>query len=166
MFLLAAILVGCAATVTLAFVFAPRRNMETQIGIEATPEKVWAVLSDTKTYHEWNPFIRTIEGDLVQGERLKNTMTPLNGGTMVFRPVVLVAESNRELRWLGRLSLPRLFDGEHYFLLKIQDGGTRLVHGENFCGILLWGIGIERFRKSFETMNAALKARVEAAGDR
>ena len=41
--------------------------------------------------------------------------------TMRMRPTVLVAEPGRELRWLGRLFVPRLFDGEHRF--EIHDDG-------------------------------------------
>src|SRR5213078_1831817 len=37
---------------------------------------------------------------------------------MRFRPKVLKVVPNRELRWLGRLALPRLFDGEHIFELE------------------------------------------------
>lgn len=36
---------------------------------------------------------------------------------MTFHPVVLVAVQERELRWLGRLLIPGLFDGEHTFQL-------------------------------------------------
>ena len=81
---------------------------------------------------------------------------------MTFRPTVLRAEPERELRWLGRLLLPRIFDGEHYFVIEDHEGGTRLVHGERFHGVLLWFIDANQFRADFERMNAALKARVEA----
>ncbi len=43
-----------------------------------------------------------------------------------FRPTVLVAEPNRELRWLGRLFMPGPFDGEH------RSRSSRSVRGE--CG--------------------------------
>jgi hypothetical protein len=36
---------------------------------------------------------------------------------MTFRPTVLNAETNRELRWLGHLLAPGLFDGEHSFTI-------------------------------------------------
>jgi len=37
---------------------------------------------------------------------------------MTFRPTILKAEPERELRWLGRLLLPGLFDGEHVFEIE------------------------------------------------
>lgn len=39
------------------------------------------------------------------------------GGTMVYTPTVLVAERDRELRWLSR-SEGDVFNGEHRFLIE------------------------------------------------
>ena len=57
---------------------------------------------------------------------------------MSFRPTVLVAEPNRELRWLGHLWLPGLFDGEHSFSIEpLDEGRVRFVQRERFKGLLL-----------------------------
>lgn len=150
-----------AATISMAFVFAPRRGFETQIFIDAPPEEVWALLTDPAAHQEWNPGMRRIEGRFHEGERVHLTMARPSGGEITFHPRVLVARPGRELRWLGRLGLPRLFDGEHYFLLAPEHGGTRLVQGESFRGILLWVMDVERFRAAFERANEALKLRAE-----
>lgn len=34
---------------------------------------------------------------------------------MKFKPIILEAEANRELRWRGNLPIPGLFIGEHIF---------------------------------------------------
>lgn len=153
----AAVVVALSA----AFALAPRNDIRTEVTIAAPPAEVWSVLTDGAAYREWNPFIVDMKGKAAVGERLENTMQPEGGSAMTFRPTVLVADKDKEFRWLGRLFLPRLFDGEHYFLLEETAEGTRLVHGETFRGVLLWTIGTDRFRADFERMNAALKARVE-----
>jgi hypothetical protein len=57
---------------------------------------------------------------------------------MSFKPEVLVATPNEELRWLGKLGLHGIADGEHYFILSTNDDGTtRLNHGERFSGALV-----------------------------
>lgn len=150
-----------AALLVAAFAFAPRREIVTEVEIDADPGAVWAVLAHGASYADWNPFIRSMQGELRPGAVLENVMMPEEGRQMTFRPRVLVAEAGRELRWLGRLFLPRIFDGEHYFILRPQGQGTRLVHGERFAGVLLWAIPVERFRRNFEELNAALKRRVE-----
>lgn len=144
-----------------AFAFAPQAEIVTEVEIDAAPGEVWAVLADPAGYRDWNPFLISMEGELAAGATLTNTMKPAGGGEMTFRPTVLKVAPEKELRWLGRFLLPRIFDGEHYFLLEEHNSGTRLVHGESFRGVLLWFMDVERFRADFEAMNAALKARVE-----
>ena len=83
---------------------------------------------------------------------------------MWFKPTVLVLHPERELRWLGHLLLPGVFDGEHYFLLEpIADNGTRLTQGERFAGILvgLFGGTLTATGAGFRAMNAALKREAE-----
>lgn len=152
-----ALALGLAAAVTRA----PRDGFETGIFIKAPPERVWALLTDPAAHADWNPMIAAVEGSFTPGRRVRLIMRTPSGGTMRFRPRVLVADPGRELRWLGRLGLPRLFDGEHYFRLIREEGGTRLIHGEQFCGVLLWVMDVQQFRPGFESGNAALKARAE-----
>ena len=155
----AAIALGLAA----AFARAPRDGFETGILIAAPPERVWVLLTDPDAHAAWNPMMKAVEGSFTPGQRVRLTMRTPSGGTMTFRPRVLVADPGRELRWLGRLGLPRLFDGEHYFRLIPEAGGTRLIQGERFRGLLLWAVDVQQFRAGFEAGNAALKAMAEAA---
>jgi hypothetical protein len=114
------------------------KTLETAIEIEAPPARVWRVLSDFAAYPAWNPFIRRIEGDARPGARLTVVIQPVGGRGMTFRPTVLVAEPERELRWLGRLVVAGLFDGEHGFRLEARGaGGTRFVQREVFRGLLV-----------------------------
>ena len=83
---------------------------------------------------------------------------------MMFRPRVLLVDENRELRWLGRLLMPGLFDGEHVFRLVPTVTGTRFIHSERFRGILvpmlrrkLLGETLMGFKES----NLELKRRAE-----
>ncbi len=153
-----------ATAAGLALTFAPRDGFETSTWIDAAPETVWSVLADPSGHADWNPSMRSIQGEFAAGERIRIEM-PMGDGTMVFRPRVLTAEAGRELRWLGRLWVPGLFDGEHHFILTPENGGTRLTHGEGFSGVLLWVMDVQQFIPAFEATNAALKARAEALSD-
>jgi hypothetical protein len=139
----------------------PGHELHTEIEIHASAEDVWKILTDFGAYPEWNPFISSLEGDAAQGARLHVTI-----GKTKFHPTVLAAEPGRELRWLGRLLLPGLFDGEHRFLIeRLGAGNVRLVQDEKFRGLLvpLFRGGLERDTKpGFEAMNEALKTRAEA----
>ena len=143
------------------------RELRTEVDIKAPPEQVWAVLSDFPRHSEWNPFIRSIAGDLKAGSRLDVSIKPPGGKAMSFKPTLLKVQPNVELRWLGRVLLPGVFDGEHIFELNaIEDGSsTRLTHREEFRGVLvpfLWKSLNTNTRQGFEDMNKVLKELVES----
>jgi hypothetical protein len=135
------------------------------IEIDAPPDDVWRVLADTERYGEWNPFVASLRGELREGAKLEVRIAPPGGKAMTFRPTVVAAMPGRELRWLGRLLVPGLFDGEHRFVLEPLAGRrTRFVQGERFSGVLVRLLGgtLERTRLGFEQMNLALAAEVAA----
>ena len=45
-------------------------------------------------------------------------MQPPGGRGATLRPTVLEADPGRQLRWLGQLLLPGLFDGDHSFTIE------------------------------------------------
>jgi hypothetical protein len=125
---------------------------------------VWAVITDFATYPEWNPFIRRIGGELREGARLEVRIEPPQARATTFKPTVRSVEPNQELRWLGRLFVPGMFDGEHSLSIEpLESGRSRFVQSERFSGILI-GLTKGTLKKTatgFEQMNAALKERVE-----
>ncbi len=136
-------------------------KIETQVTIHATPEKVWGILTDFKRYPQWNPFIKSIEGNVAVGNTIKISLPD-----MTFSPQVLVFEENQELKWLGKLFLKGIFDGEHRFLLeKLPNGDTLFTHSEAFSGFLvpLLKNKLENnTRAGFEAMNQQLKIQAES----
>lgn len=140
------------------------QSVTTHIDIAAAPEDVYAILADLGAYDQWNPFIVHGSGTFAVGERVRLRMAPKGGREMSFKPKVLTAEPARELRWLGSLGLPRVFDGEHAFVLQATPTGTRLTQSETFRGLLvpMFGKVVERAQRDFSLLNAALKRRAEA----
>ena len=141
--------------------------IETEIPISASPERVWAILTDLEKFSEWNPFITNIKGQSKVGERLTVHISPPNGKEMVFRPTVTSSIENKEFSWLGHFLLPGVFDGEHIFKIEPSESGSLLIQKENFSGLLVplfWGSLNKNTRAGFEKMNQALKERVEDEG--
>jgi len=146
-----------------------RHQLHTEIEIDAPAETVWNILTDLDGYPDWNPFITEARGDIAVGNRLVNRLQPPGGKAMNFKPVVTAVEPAQTFEWLGRLGVPLVFDGRHRFeLAATPSGGTRVVHSEDFRGVL-----VRFMRKSldtqtqagFEAMNAALKTRAEAVAE-
>ena len=142
------------------------KEIVTEIEINAPPSRVWQVLTDFENYPTWNPFIKKISGIPARNEKLEVHMPDPRGGMMVFTPNVLVAESNRELRWLGR-SESDAFNGEHRFLIEPFENNNNKVHftqSEKFTGSMvasLEGWLDTAVKQNFEHMNRALKQRAE-----
>jgi len=140
-------------------------QLSSSIEIEAAADEVWSVLTDFDSYPEWNPTILSSKGEARVGARLTNQYRKEGGGSATLRPRVLVADPERELRWLGHLFVPGIFDGDHRFLIEeIGPGRVRLTQAEKLSGVLVLfmrGVG-ESTRAGFEAMNTALKERTEA----
>ena len=143
------------------------KELRSEIEIQASAERVWQLLTDFASFPQWNPFIRKASGSLRVGERLEVNIQPSGASGMTFRPTVLKAEPNRELRWLGHLLISGLFDGEHSFTIEpLGEGRVRFTQREVFTGLLvpLFARGLDTdTRRGFEEMNQALKSKAEQA---
>ena len=141
------------------------KELHSEIEINASPERVWDILADFAAYPRWNPFIRYISGKLEVGERLEVRLEPPDSRGITLRPTVLSAEPNRQLRWLGHLLVPGLFDGEHTLATEpLDESRVRFVQHEVFKGVLvpLVARSLANTLRGFEEMNGALKEQAEA----
>jgi len=140
------------------------KQFETEILINVSPKKVWKVLIDFENYPKWNPFIKSISGEQEVGKKINVFLQPPDGKGMTFKPIVLTFKENTEFRWIGKLGMKGIFDGEHYF--KLNDCGnnqTKFIHGEKFSGILvsLMAKVLENTKVGFNLMNDSLKIECE-----
>ena len=144
------------------------KQIHTEIFIDASAERVWQVLTGFADFPDWNPFLRSAQGDLTPGSKLEVRIQAPGSKGMTFKPTVLTAEPGGELRWIGHFLLPGIFDGEHHFILEsIREGGVRFIQGERFTGVLvplMALIGLfGKTEQGFVEMNLALKRRAELA---
>lgn len=141
------------------------RELYTEAEIAASAEKVWRHLMDFENYPNWNPFVRSIEGEAKPGAPLKVFLQPSGGSGMTLKPNVVECVPNAKFSWLGSLLVKGLFDGKHELLIEpLENGNVRFIQRENFSGILVplvWGMIKTGTRRGFEEMNAALKELAE-----
>lgn len=142
-------------------------EIKTKINIDCTPEKIWKILTEFEKYPEWNPMIKSIEGELRRRNRLKVRLEIKGMSKMTIKPRVATFHSGKSFSWLGHLLIIGLFDGHHIFELEQnQDGSTEFIHREQFSGIMvpLMKKSLEtKVVKGFEEMNQALKKECENA---
>lgn len=151
--------------ITFSTVSLMAKEIKTEILIMASPAKVWSILTNFEQYPNWNPFIKSLTGEVAVGNKIKARMEPPGAKGMTFKPRVLAFDAHKEFRWLGHLLFPGLFDGEHKFeLIDNGDGSTTFRQSEKFKGIL-----VPLFKKmldvntidGFNQMNQALKTLAE-----
>jgi hypothetical protein len=142
------------------------KELRTEIEIQASPERVWQILTDLAKYPEWNSLITRAIGKAEVDARVDITV-PSGSKEMILHCTVIKEEPNRELCWKYHVILPGLFRGEHSFI--IEPTGANQVHFINrevFNGLLvpLQAKDIDtNSRRGFEAMDRALKARAEQA---
>ena len=131
--------------------------------IKASPETIWAILTDAPGYPEWDPGVDRIEGRIAPGEKI-TAFTKLSPGR-AFPVKVTEFVPGQKMTWMGGMPLG-LFKGERTFSLTPQRNGVvEFTLREVFSGLLLPLIGrsIPDLTASFEQFAAGLKSRAEGA---
>jgi hypothetical protein len=140
------------------------KELCTDIEIQASPEKVWQVLTSLDKWTEWNPFIHHAIGTAKVGEKVDITFRS-GSKEMTLHCTVIKAEPNRELCWKYHVVSPGLFRGEHRFTIEpVGADKVRFIDCEIFNGLLvpLQAKDIDtNSRRGFEAMDRALKAQTE-----
>ena len=140
------------------------KEVYTEIEINAPASVVWNILTDFNDFSRWNPFIRKISGKLQEGAQIETFIKPPNSKGMKFRPKILTYAPEMELRWLGNLLIPKLFDGEHSLIIdKINENKVLFIQKERFSGLFVpfFSETLKDTEFGFEMMNRALKEEAE-----
>jgi hypothetical protein len=136
-----------------------------EIIINASPDKVWNIFTDFEKYPLWNPFIKSLKGTVIKEKNIEVILQAPEKKPMTFKPKVLVFDTLKEFRWIGKLGISRLFDGEHIFELKNNGNGTTtFIQYERFRGLLVPFLNKmldNNTKEGFMQMNEALKMRCE-----
>jgi hypothetical protein len=129
--------------------------------IEATPDAVWAVLTDTPGWQRWDSGVRQVEGSLALGEKVK--VVTEASPDRAFPVKVTELDPARRMVWTGGMPLG-LFKGVRtYTLAPDGNGATRFTMREEYTGPLLpliWRT-MPDLGPSFQQFATGLKQRVE-----
>jgi hypothetical protein len=137
----------------------------TELNIRASARRVWEALTDLEHYRDWNPFLVAASGTVTPGSRVRICAKPSGSLARTFFAEITKAEPNRELRWIGRLYLPGVLDGEHIFNIEPRGPAEiHLIHREVFRGLIVpfhRRLRLPDTTRGFKEMNFALKQLVE-----
>jgi hypothetical protein len=102
--------------------------------IRSTPERIWALLTDSSRYPDWNNTVLKIEGHIAPGKRI-TFHARINSGR-AFPVNVAEFTPAKRMVWSGGMPLG-LFKGERTFTLSPQaNGQVEFSMREEFTGLL------------------------------
>jgi uncharacterized protein YndB with AHSA1/START domain len=88
--------------------------------IDASPERVWSLLTDALSYRDWNKAVVSLDGRIAVGEKIK--LVSVVNPKRVFSLTVTEMQQPRRMVWSDGMPLG-LFRGVRTFALRPQDGG-------------------------------------------
>lgn len=134
--------------------------------IDASADRVWAVLADLDRYGEWNPQIPFASGTLEAGSTISLRLALPGKAPMDLSATIEDLRPPELLTWRGHVLTPWLFEGYRRF--EIVPAGERQVqvtHVEAVRGLVaplfaaLMGAAV---RKSQAALNEALRSRAQS----
>ena len=137
------------------------RSYEAAARIDASPEQVWALLSDVGGWRDWDSGVDRVEGRVALGEKLTLYATMIR--TRPFEVTVTEIRPREAMRWRGGLPLGLAVIERTYALDAQEDGGTLLTVREDHTGPLAGVLGrtTPDLNPSFRQFCAGLKAKAE-----
>lgn len=130
--------------------------------IRATPERIWALLTDAAGYVHWNNTVRKVDGTVAPGERI--TVHPKINPGRAFPVKVAEFQPPRRMVWTGGMPLG-LFKGERTFTLTPgANGEVTFSMREEYTGLMapLIGRSIPDLQPAFDEFANDLKRAAEA----
>src|SRR3990172_705555 len=104
-----------------------RRSVSVAVRIDATPGRIWALLTDAKDFPRWNSTVKRIEGTIALGETIA-VEVPI-APDRVFKLEVVELEPEKKMVWSDGFA-PMFRGVRTYTLSETDDGTTRFSMAE------------------------------------
>ena len=148
------------------------KHFETSTTIQASPERVWEILTDTRSWSEWDSGVVDVDGEPAEGGRLKirSELNPKRAYPVKVTELepnrrMTELEPNRRMAWAGRGAARPLQGRAHLHPDPGEgEGRTRFELREEFSGPLLpliWRT-MPDMNDSFRQFASGLKERAES----
>lgn len=140
-------------------IFTGKKSVRHEITINATPEKVWQVLTNTSEYPNWNPTMQLVKGDVKVGNQVTYKFTQDANNSYEVPITVKQIIPNELLNQAG--GYPFILAYNHKYILEPQGNGTKVIINEDYSGIGVNFWNPAPVEKAYGTLNEALKKRAE-----
>jgi uncharacterized protein YndB with AHSA1/START domain len=138
------------------------RFHEARASISASPDRVWATLTDGERWPEWDSGVDAVEGRIAPGEKLTIRSSAAPG--RAFPVTVTGFEPPHRLQFSGGMPLGLFRGVRTYDVTPTPDGSSEFHVREEYSGVLLGLIWrtMPDLGPSFSRFADGLKVRVES----
>ncbi len=137
-------------------------TFRTSIKINASPEVIWAILTNARGWTDWNTTVDRVEGTIAPGEKI-TVHAKVNPGR-AFPVKVTEFIPGQRMVWTGGMPLG-LFKGVRTYTLAKQSGSSvEFAMREDYSGPMapMMTRSIPDLQPAFDEFAAALKKRAES----
>ncbi len=143
---------------------ASHRTIYTDIIIDATPEQVWSVLTDTTSYKNWAAFLIDIQGEIKDGRKITAVFqtNPKKKKLTTIEHTISVV-NGKEFYWAEK-GPGGIRDNHHFKVESTGDGKTRFIQSDEIMKGITWLAGgnlSKMYAEGYRAFNRNLKVEVE-----
>lgn len=127
--------IAVAAILLILFIIG-KKSVHAEIKVQASPAQVWAILTDIQQIREWNHVLIPVEGELVEGNKIKYEFYQEQGG----KATIIDAKVNRiekEKLINQKGGIPGVLTFDHQYRLESVSVGTKVIIHEDYRGIMV-----------------------------
>lgn len=136
----------------------------TEIIIDATPEQVWSVLTDTESYPNWNEIILKMDGKIVDQSKIDVLFKAgPKAKPQLYHHDKLHVIDGVEFYW-SDVQTMGIRDKHTFRVEATSDGKTKFIHSDQVIGGATWLLGKMASKVQVDVypmFNRSLKAEVE-----
>jgi hypothetical protein len=140
-------------------------KIEHRVGIQAPAEVIWEVISDLKSWDQWNPLYPKASGEIHIGAELDVTLALPGQEPQQIKPTVLEWVPNEQLHWQLKMIGGLVRTIRFIEIEALAKDGCIVSNGEIIGGLIGPRLGKRMGRtiyRAFVAMDEALKARAES----
>ncbi|MEX0316966.1 MAG: SRPBCC family protein [Ruegeria sp.] len=136
----------------------------TEILIDASPDVVWSVLTDTGSYGDWAAFLVDIKGEIRDGTQITTVfqVDPAKEKLTTIDHRITVVDG--ETFFWAEKGPGGIRDNHHFRVEPAAEGKTRFIQSDEIMGGITWLMGgrlAKMYEDGYQAFNRGLKAEAE-----
>ena len=137
-----------------------QKSVKSETIINAQPDAVWALLTKTDGYPDWNPVMQSAKGNLVEGEKIVYLFKQDENVQYDVPITVKKIVDGKHLNQGGGMAGIVTYD-HHYELEALEQGKTKLIIREDYHGVYVPFWDPAPVEAAYHRLGQAVKQRIE-----